>query len=446
MKTIETDILIVGNGLAGSTFAAAILHHPFFAERNFAGIHLLDMNTPTASFHQSLEDMPYDIRISSVNRGSENIIKQVGAWPHLNEARVFPYRYVEVSDTDSSDNSALRFDAVDNELSHMGNMIENQHLVHALHQTIAQQTAQCQMHFEHKIESIEYDDRRKKWHVSTNKGNFIAQLLVGADGRNSVVRDAGKIGVSKGFYQQKCIVGNIAVDGTLNSTAWQRFLATGPIGILPMSNEGDSPARFSLAWSHDTPEVDDIMLAYQQDPQQFIDKLQPLLPSHFGAIVDVNNIASYPLWHQQANSYHVPGLVLIGDAAHGIHPLAGLGANLGIRDAAVLAEQLFAVDLLDNDVQLNFACQQYQKHCKDYNSLALHTMGLFKSVFSAKDSAASSVLSGMVSGAISLVNKTDIIKSKLLQSATGLDRNAPNLAAFINDNADQHSANKSIDD
>ena len=422
-KTIHTNILIIGNGLAGSTAANALLKHPSVVKDSSSSgqpqIHVIDRNTPSNTFE---DNQDYDLRVISLNRGSEHILRTLDIWKHINLNRAFPYRFVEVDQSSTNQSHHMIFDCQEIGLSHMGQMIETQHVVHALQRNLSEHKQLCRLHYQVNIQSIEFNHELELWTVITKDTTFQCNVLIGADGQKSLVRQAANIDISKGFYHQRCLVGNITVDGDLRSTAWQTFLNDGPLGILPMK-VGDRTQQFSLAWSCDNDKADELLSLFNSNPKQFISILESALPKHYGSIVKIQDIKSFPLTHQHSENYYSSGLALIGDAAHSIHPLAGLGANIGIRDAAILVEELFKVEDLHQSPIIQTALLRYEKRTKDYNALILNLMGIFKSSFGKNP-----LLPEWISlKLMKFGNNLPLIKNQLTKYATGLDNDSPKL-------------------
>ncbi len=395
----EFDVVIVGAGLAGATVACALAPSSL-------KIALLDRNPAPPS-----PSGDYDLRVSSLNRGSENILRQIKAWEFIDSSRAYAYDKVQVCQQQGA--STLTFDSTEIGESYMGHMIENSNVVHALMQRVQQLN---NVEFIHgiTISSLSANDNYAE--LQTDQGTIRAKLLVGADGPLSFIRKAAGFEEIQGFYGQKCIVGTVHFDGDHQQTAWQRFLPTGPLGILPLA-----PGYCSLAWSCENEFADERLLESEQD---FIESLEQALSGHLGHVLAMPKRVSYPLTHMHPQRYVSQRIALIGDAAHTIHPLAGLGANLGITDAAALAQVV-----LKQSEQKSFdpgqyeILRRYERWRKPQNQIYLSTMSGLNMLFSKNlDS-----ITNLRSIGLTIADKFTPAKNLLMQRAMGLDTDQPNL-------------------
>ncbi len=399
MKNAQYDVVIVGAGLAGATFACALASSKL-------KIALIDRNPgPDAP------DGDYELRVSSLNRGSENILRQIDAWQFIDQSRTYVYDKVQVCQQDS--HSTLTFDSTEMNEPYMGRMIENTNVVHALMQLVE---VKDNISFVSGINIIDLAIKDDYAQLITEQGEFKSKLVVGADGARSFIRKLAGFEEIQGFYGQKCIVGTVQFDGDHQQTAWQRFLSTGPLGILPLA-----PGYCSLAWSCENTFADERLSESEQD---FINALEQALGGHLGNVLAMPQRACYPLTHMHPQQYVAHRIALIGDAAHTIHPLAGLGANLGITDAAALARVLLDQQSKRNmDPGLHQTLRRYERWRKPQNQIYLSTMSGLNMLFSEKLNS----LSGLRSIGLQIADKLTPAKSLLMQQAMGLSPDYPNL-------------------
>ena len=395
----QFDVIIVGAGLAGATLACGL-------GSSSLRIAVLDRNPAPA-----IPSGDYDLRVSSLNRGSENILRQIEAWQFIDSSRAYAYDKVEVCQQQGS--STLTFDSTEIGEPYMGHMIENTNVVHALMQRIKQ------------LDNVEFIDgiticglsvHDSHAELETDQGTISTKLLVGADGPLSFIRKSAGFEEIQGFYGQKCIVGTVHFDGDHQQTAWQRFLPTGPLGILPLA-----PGYCSLAWSCENEFADERL---QESEQDFIESLEHALNGHLGNVLAMAKRVSYPLTHMHPQRYISQRIALIGDAAHTIHPLAGLGANLGITDAAALAQTLSKQSQQKSfDPGQHETLRRYERWRKPQNQIFLSTMSGLNMLFSKNlDS-----ISNLRSLGLSIADKFTTAKKLLMQRAMGLDADQPNL-------------------
>ncbi len=211
-------------------------------------------------------------------------------------------------------------------------------------------------------------------HVA-DRAAFAAKLLVGSDGANSRVRDAAGIAVRRHPYHQRCIVGTVYFEGDLEQTAWQRFLPTGPVGLLPLS-----AGHCSLAWSCEEEYAERLL---SLDDATFCAELDEAIRGRLGTLTGVGQRASFPLIARDASTYIADRTVLVGDAAHVIHPLAGLGANIGFQDIWALSQSLLEVaDDPGVDIGAPYRLRHYERRRHRENRIVMSTMSAFNTVFS----------------------------------------------------------------
>jgi len=234
-----------------------------------------------------------------------------------------------------------------------------------------------------------------------------AKLLVGADGANSKVREVAMIQRSQQSYAQHALVCNVRTSENHQHTAWQCFMPSGPLAFLPLFN-GFS----SIVWSLDEGAAKEKMAL---DDEAFKKALAQASEFRLGDIVEVGQRLLFPLSHGHAAEYVKAGLALIGDAAHSIHPLAGQGANLGIADAAVLAEVILAARKAGRQWAAVHTLAKYQRQRKGANRLMEMSMTGFKELFG-HDNA---LLAEVRNAGLSLVDHIPALKYRIIRQALG---------------------------
>ena len=394
------DVVIVGAGLAGATLACAL-------QPSGLNIALLDRNPLP---HRPEGD--YELRVSSLNRGSENILRQINAWQYVDETRAYAYQKVQVCQENST--STLSFDCADVGEPYMGRMIENANIVHGLI-TRAKTNNNISLINDISITNLTLEDDVAT--LFTDQGEIQASLVVGADGPRSLMRRLAGFEEVQGFYGQQCIVGTIHFDGNHQQTAWQKFLSTGPLGILPLA-----PGYCSLAWSC---ENEFAQARLNESEGEFTTALETALAGQLGQVLAAPKRISYPLSHMHPQQYVAHRLALIGDAAHTIHPLAGLGANLGITDAGALAKVI-----IEKSSEKNFdpghyqLLRRYERWRKPLNQVYLSTMSGLNMAFSENLGA----FSQLRSAGLRIADKVTPAKHYLMLKAMGLDSDTPSLS------------------
>lgn len=306
------DIIVVGAGLVGMSMAVAL-----------ARLGLSVVNVEKTSIDAQLEP-EFDGRVSAISLGSKNILDNIGTWefmlPHAEPI-------LDIRVTDGNTPVFLHFDHNEIGEEPFGYIVENRYIRYGLHQAALQ----------HKnlalIENFSIKKLVQDVHsvsiISTNKQILQANLLIAADGRESQIRGLAGIDVTSWDYGQTAIVCTIEHEFPHHGLAQERFLPVGPFAVLPMQNN-----RSSLVWV----EPHDRVKIYLELPEdELVQEIAERVGGYLGKIKTVGGRFSYPLSLLHAKKYVSQRLALIGDAAHGMHPIAGQGVNLGFRDVEVLA-------------------------------------------------------------------------------------------------------------
>lgn len=355
----DYDLIIAGGGMVGSALACALGH----AELNIA---LLEGAPPD----RIRPGADLDSRVSAISRASQRIFAAVGAWDGMTAWRVSPFRDMRV--WDATGFGSIHFDSADIGEPLLGWIIENRVIQQALLER-ARQFPTVDLLCPTALETA-HPLEDGSWRVGLNDGReFTTRLLVGADGAQSKVRQLAGIETGGWGYDQHAVVANVRTEKPHQETAWQRFTPSGPLAFLPLSD-----GRCSIVWSN-TPERAAGLLAL--DENDFGDALMAAFEARLGAILEVGPRAAFPLRLQHAHAYVKSGVVLIGDAAHVIHPLAGQGVNLGLLDAATLAEVLSDAVAADRNIGSFKVLRRYERWRKGDNLLMLGIMDGFKRLF-----------------------------------------------------------------
>ena len=352
------DVVVVGAGMVGLTLAARLA--------SGTGRESLRITVVDAGERPSISaDDDVSLRVSAIANGSAELLQSVGAWP---EERLSPYECMRVWDeSDSADSpSALCFEAAEFSVPQLGYIVENVVLRDALLRQL--DDMDVDLMFASPIHSLRLQNRR--YAIEFEDGiKRQADLVVGADGSRSFVRSAVGIETRDWAIDQSAFVTHLSPEHGHQATAWQRFLRDGPLGILPLAD-----GRVSVVWST-RPEV--ASRALEATDAALGEMLTAASDEVLGALTVAGPRGAFPLGARHAERYVKPGLALIGDAAHAIHPLAGQGANLGLQDADELAgvlELALAQGLHPGDLPV---LRRYERARKGANSTMLHfTTGL----------------------------------------------------------------------
>ncbi|HYM33555.1 MAG TPA: UbiH/UbiF/VisC/COQ6 family ubiquinone biosynthesis hydroxylase [Candidatus Cybelea sp.] len=311
---LSADAIVVGGGLVGLSLAVALARGGL---RTVA----IDRENPARALAAE-----FDGRVSAIAHASQVALRTIGIWQHVREAE--PIRDIRVSDGDSL--LFLHYDHRELGDEPFGHMVENRELRHAL-QCAARDCAGLELLAPAAVVACERGAAKTTVTLADAR-TITAPLVIAADGRDSPLRRAAGIDTIGWRYGQSGIVCTVVHELPHRGVAQERFLPAGPFAILPMTGN-----RSSLVWT----EREDLAPAILAlDDAAFLAELSARFGDHLGALKVVGPRWSYPLSLQLASSYIAPRLALVGDAAHAIHPIAGQGLNMGLRDVAALAEVL----------------------------------------------------------------------------------------------------------
>lgn len=308
------EIVVVGGGPVGAAAALALRQQGF-------DVALLERGTAPPPHNPA----DYDLRVYAMARHSARLLEQLGVWPSIAERRISPYRAMRVWERGPA--RALRFDAADGGGAELGWIVEHGLLVDALWAGL--DGVNCYQGAQ--IEQLQLDDEGALLRLQDGRG-LRARLVVAADGADSQLRALAGIGTVGWNYSQRAIVCHVHTERPHRATAWQRFLASGPLAFLPLAD-----GRCSIVWSAEQALTQELLAL---DDASFLSRLGEASEYALGAIYAGTRRLSFPLRLLHAQDYARSGLVLVGDAAHTVHPLAGQGVNLGLADAGQLAQTL----------------------------------------------------------------------------------------------------------
>ena len=351
-------IVVVGGGVTGLMAATILAKGP----HNEA----LDITLVDAASRPSFDpDSEVALRVSAIARGTAELFGSVAAWDFVAATRASAYENMRVWDEGNVPDSAatLSFDAAEFGVPQLGFIVENLLLQESLLRQL--DATDADLRFEARIGAL----RRKarQFHIELEDGETLAaDLVIGADGARSFVRSAAGIETDEWPYEQTAFVTHLRPEKPHNATAWQRFLRTGPLGVLPLAD-----GRVSVVWSTSPEQA---QAALDADDEVTGRMLSDASDHVLGNLRVAGPKGTFPLCARHATSYALPNLALIGDAAHAIHPLAGQGANLGLQDAAELAAvvaQAIGEGLHPGDRPV---LRRYERARKGANATMLHFM------------------------------------------------------------------------
>ncbi|UNK53534.1 3-demethoxyubiquinol 3-hydroxylase [Rahnella aceris] len=386
------DAVIVGGGMVGAATALGL------AQQGLQ-VALIENEEP-AGFDPSA---PADLRISAIGCASVRFLQKLGAWGAVEKMRSVPYRRLETWEVDGSE---VKFDAQSLGLPELGFMVENRVLQLALWQkfdALTSLTRLCPAKLRHLLQ---HDD--KTWSLQLTTGELLrTPLVVAADGANSLVRQLAGIGVDGWEYRQHCMLIHVETATPNQDVTWQQFFPSGPRAFLPLFDN-----QASLVW-YDSPQR--IRYLKTLNMQQLTTEVMQAFPARLGTVKAIS-AGAFPLVRRHAQRYVLPGLALVGDAAHTINPLAGQGVNLGYRDVEALLSVLEKARDHDEAWSSEKVLLRYQRQRRLDNLLMQSGMDLFYTAFS-NDLAPVKALRNL---ALMTAQRTGALKTKALKYALGI--------------------------
>ncbi len=348
------NAIIIGGGMVGAATAKGLAD---------LGLQVLLLERDSLPAYDP--NAPYDLRISAISAGSVALLQSLGAWQNVEKMRHCPYYRLETWETPGM---GTYFDCADLGLPELGFMIENHVTQGAIWQTFAQcPTLNAMQNV--KIQQIFRPTPNGDWCVQLeNAQTFTSPLLIAADGANSLVRQTAGIGVTAWQYRQDCMLLTVKTNKPQHRATWQQFYPTGPRAFLPLTGH-----NACLVW-YDSPqkiaELKKLSLAALSRA------VMQAFPAQLGE-VDVLNRTSFPLTRRHAQTYVKNGVVLLGDAAHTINPLAGQGVNLGFKDVKALLDVLKNAHAKGEDLASDAVLKRYERTRRADNLLMQSAIDFF---------------------------------------------------------------------
>ncbi|MDP4535538.1 FAD-dependent monooxygenase [Alkalimonas collagenimarina] len=340
------DLTVVGGGMVGASMAA------LFAQQGWR-VALIEAVEP-ASYQP---EQPADLRVSAINRRSQSWLERTGAWSALSQMRLCPYRRLQAFEHPSD---VVEFAADSIGQSHLGHIVENRLLQLAIWQQFPERLT---LHCPAKVVQLQQDTQQASL-LLDNGEQLQSRLVIAADGAGSQLRQMAGIGTRGWRYAQGCLVAHVQTEDEQQDVTWQQFTEQGPRAFLPLSGQ-----QASLVWYD---KVERVKQLASLSPPALTEAITAEFPAQLGSC-KVERAVWFPLARQHALQYSQGRVVLVGDAAHAIHPMAGQGVNLGFADAACLAELLLQAG--EQGVQQPATLlQRYQRERQPQNWLMMTGM------------------------------------------------------------------------
>ncbi|MEI6894719.1 MAG: FAD-dependent oxidoreductase [Colwellia sp.] len=393
------DCVVIGGGMVGATSALTLAQ---------LGLKVALVEKHAPKDFSAVQ--AFDLRVSAISLASQNLLIQVNAWQQVKQWRMCPYKRLGVWEHEGI---YTEFNADDIEQKNLGHIVENSLLQLALWQEISR-IDNIRTFCPESLTSLTQDNDKATLMLTDSA--LTAKLVIGADGAQSKVREMSAIGITGWDYQQSAMLINVETSMCQQDITWQKFSPTGPVAFLPLSGQSKLGGYASLVWYHQRDEITRLTsLSNRQLQQEVLNSF----PQKLG---DINVLAkaSFSLTRRHANTYQHKRVLLLGDAAHTINPMAGQGVNIGFKDVIAL-QHVIANAISNGEVWHDEAIlARYEKMRRKDNLIMMSAMDALYVSFSHP----SPVIKAARNLALLAVNKVpfinNTIKNKALAYACGL--------------------------
>ncbi len=325
IRQTEFDVIIVGGGMVGASLAVALAPLPIT-------VAIIEAHDPR---RRGVPQPSYDDRSTAIASGSQKILATIGVWPDMDSDAT---TILDIHISDRGHFGMSRISAQQENVPALGYVVPNRTIGRALWAALAS-FENIHLFCPARLQSLDNEGDRVSVRISEESGDPLVlqgRLVAAADGAQSVVRKKLGIEATVWDYGQTAIISNVTTEKPHQNVAYERFTENGPMAVLPMS-EG----RSALVWTVPDSQVEDIL---RMGDEQILARLQELFGFRLGHWQKIGSRVSYPLSMVKAEEQIRHRVAIIGNAAHGLHPIAGQGFNLSLRDVAVLADVIAAAD------------------------------------------------------------------------------------------------------
>jgi 2-octaprenylphenol hydroxylase len=403
-SSLTFDVVIVGAGLVGATMACALAGSDHCKNLSVA---IIEAYAPASPAEE------YDPRVVALTQASQQLLNSVGVWNDVVMKRACAYTNMDVWDADGT--GQIQFDCRDVQQNYLGHIVENSVITQLLWERL-QELPQITLLHPAALTEL-HNNSDGSCHITLEDGRLItSQLLVAADGANSKIRQLLGIETREWDYGHNAIVTTVKTQNPHQFTAWQRFLSTGPLAFLPLQRDANAHREefySSIVWSAESDYANHLMTLTDSE---FMACLGEAFEYKLGPVTEVAKRYSFPLRQRHAIDYIQAGVVLIGDAAHTIHPLAGQGVNLGFLDVQALFTEIERACERDLPLTEPSILRRYQRNRKSDNLGMMSVMEGFKALFAGNDLP----VRWLRNEGMRRLNNISLLKSAIIKQAMGL--------------------------
>lgn len=402
----QADVVIVGAGMVGSALALALKD---------SGLDILLLDGGPLATSPFAAEAPFEPRVSALSMASQRILQRLGAWDGIAARRASPYGEMYV--WDGTGTGHIHFSAASVHAEVLGHIVENRVVQDGLLDALAGSPVEL-------MANVRLEQLRRSgddWLLTLSDGRRLrTPLLVAADGAHSAVRRLVGCETREWDYLHHALVTSVRCAEPHRDTAWQRFTEHGPLAFLPL-RRGDDHHWCSIVWSTTPAEAERLMAL---DDDGFRAALGDAFERRLGEVLEADPRLCIPLRQRHAKRYVEPGLALVGDAAHTIHPLAGQGVNLGFLDAAVLAEVLLHAHGRGERLADPRVLGRFERRRMPYNLAMMAAMEGFQRLFQTD----ALPLRWLRNAGLRQVDRLPEAKALFVRQALGLSGDLPALA------------------